>query len=154
MKYQRIHIGDCYRIPLPNFRSAYCQHVARNDRLGYLVRVFDLFTTETLATLEQLASANLLFPPVFVGLRATVRSDRWKYVGNFPVPNFKFPRFRNTVATKPGTYDQWYIWDGEATTRIGKLPKELRTLELEQVWGDEGLEERILVGDYRGNHMF
>jgi hypothetical protein len=57
------------------------------------------------------------------------------------------------MGTKPGTYDDWAIWDGLKTIKIGRLPVEYRSLELKCVWGDEGLEERILQGSYRGRHM-
>jgi hypothetical protein len=51
-----------------------------------------------------------------------------------------------TSATKPGTYDNWWIWDGEKDRFVGKLPKKLRSLEHKFVWGDERLEERIASG--------
>ena len=58
------------------------------------------------------------------------------------------------MGTKPGTYNDWTIWDGSKTIRLGKLPVEYRSLELKCVWGGEGLEERILQAYYRGDQMF
>lgn len=149
-----LEIGDCFRIPLPDGLWAYCQYVHDSDELGYLVRVFDRITRESLNSPEELVDAKLLFPPVFVGLRASVRSGRWVKVGKMPVKGFVFPKFRQTFGTKPGTYHDWFIWDGSHTVKIGSLPKRMRSLELKQVWGDEGLEERIVAGTYRGDQMF
>ncbi len=150
----KIEIGDCFRVHLPDGRWAYCQYVQQNDDLGYLVRVFDRITAEPLTSTTELEGAGLLFPPVFVGLRASVRSGRWERIGTMPVNGFEFPKFRATMGTKPDTYHDWRIWDGKKTVTIGNLPEQMRSLELKQVWGDEGLEERIVAGTYRGDRMF
>lgn len=150
----KIEIGDCFRIPLPDGRWAYCQYVHHSSELGYLVRVFDHIGGDPLNSPEELVGAGLLFPPVFVGLRASVRSGRWVKIGAMPVHGFVFPKFRQTFGTKPGTYHNWFIWDGSNTVEIGRLPKRMRSLELKQVWGDKGLEERIVAGTYRGDRMF
>lgn len=146
---QQIRIGDFFEIPLPDGRNAYCQHVNRNDHMGFLVQVFDRISDHSLK-IEDLEGANPLFPPVFVGLRASVRSGRWKRIGNKPVTDFKFPLFRATSATKPGKYQNWWLFDGQTQRVIGALPAELRSLEVEAVWGDELLEQRIATG----HHLF
>jgi hypothetical protein len=143
---ERIKVGDCYEIRLPDGRYAYCNYLAWNDQLGCLIRVFDKVTDAPLASVEQLKCAGEMFPPVFVGLRASVKSGRWKFKGALPVEDFRFPMFRATSATKPGEYENWYLWDGREQRFIGKLPAELRALEIELVWGDELLEERIAFG--------
>ena len=150
----RIKLGDVFEIRLPDRGYAYCQYVEHNDTLGYLVRVFEKIFQEPLSSVSALDTTRLLFPPVFVGLRATVRSKRWKLVGNLPIGMFSLPTFRQTIGTKPGTYSDWTTWDGVKTIRYGKLPKPLRALELECVWGDEALEGRIINGTYRGDFMF
>lgn len=114
--------------------------------MGYLIRVFDLITTQPVTDVGGLMSSPALFPPVFVGLRASVRSGRWKYVGSLPVGDFHFPMFRATGATKPGTYDRWWLWDGKKEWFIGRLSTELCGLEQRAVWGDELLEQRIATG--------
>ncbi len=143
---KRAKVGDCFAIPLPDGRFSYCQYLQMNKEMGCLVRVLDVITGQPVSTVEQLKDAGDLFPPVFVGLFASVRSGRWKSVGNLPVRSFRFPKFRATAATKPGTYENWWIWDGETERFIGKLPANLRSLEQKQVWGDELLEERIATG--------
>jgi hypothetical protein len=149
-----IKVGDYFEIPLKDGRFTYCRLMHRGSELGFLVQVFDLFRATSPASIEELRDARPLFPPVFVGLLATVRSGRWKKIGNAPVTYFAHPKFRQTMGTKPGTYSDWTIWDGLKTVTIGKLPSEYRSLELKCVWGDEGLEERIMQSSYRGNYMF
>jgi Immunity protein 26 len=149
----KIEIGDVFRVPLPNGRWAYCQYVQQSDELGYLVRVFDRITKEPLSSTNELEDAGPLFPAVFVGLRASVRSGRWQKIGTMPMDGFEFPKFRITMGTKPGIYHDWRIWDGKNTVSVGNLPEHMRSLELKQVWGDEGLEERIVAGSYRGDRM-
>lgn len=142
---KRIRVGDCFQIPLPGGRLAYCQYVHWSNELGYLIRVFDCITDKPLSV-ELLQNCKELFPPVFVGLKASVASGRWKRIGWMEVGQFRFPTFRCTSATKPGVYENWWLWDGGKQRFIGKLPPELRELELELVWGDELLEERIASG--------
>lgn len=150
----KIEVGDCFRIPLADGRWAYCQYVQHSDELGYLIRVFDRITKDPLSSIDDIEDTGLLFPQVFVGLRASVRSGRWQKIGTMPVADFVFPKFRMTTGTKPGTYNDWRIWDGTSAVNIGELPEHMRSLELKQVWGDEGLEERIVAGTYRGERMF
>lgn len=142
----RIKVGGCYEIPLSDGRYAYCQYLAWNDQLGCLIRVFGKITNEPIRSVENLCGAGEMFPPVFVGLRTSVRSGRWKFVGRLPIGEFRFPLFRATSATKPGEYDNWWLWDGKEQRFIGRLPEELRSLEIELVWGDELLEDRIAYG--------
>jgi hypothetical protein len=150
----KVEIGDYFRMPLPDGRWAYCQYLHHNGELGYLVRVFDRITAEPLDSTAELDRAGLLFPPVFVGLLASVGSGRWTRIGTTPVNDFVFPKFRQAMGTKPGTYHDWRIWDGKKTVKIGTLPEQMRKYELAMVWGDEGLEERIVAGTYRGDRMF
>ncbi len=149
----KIEEGDCFRIPLRDGRWAYCQFVSKNPQLGYLVRILDRITQEPLESTTGIEGAGPLFPPVFVGLLASVGSGRWVRIGKLPVTDFTFPQFRQTMGTKPGTYHDWRIWDGKNTVSVGNLPEHMRSLELKQVWGDEGLEERIVAGTYRGDRM-
>jgi hypothetical protein len=145
-------VGDCFAIPLKDGGYAFCQYIAWNAEMGFLVRVFDV-RSRTILTADQLRGKPPMFPPVFVGLRATLRSGRWKAIGNFGVEPFEFPRFRQTLATSGGVYHDWRIWDGSATRFVGELPPEDRNLELLCTWGDEALEERILTREARGDKL-
>lgn len=150
----RRRIGNFYTIPLPDGRFAYCQYVCRVESYGDVVRVFNRFTSERLSSPQELENADLLFPPVFAALLAAVRGKRWESIGNAPVRGFVLPKFRFTMGTKPGTYDDWRIWDEKKTRRIGKLPVEMRSYELKCVWGCDALAERIVAGSCRGDQMF
>ena len=72
----KIEIGDCFRIPLPDGRWAYCQFVHMQDNFGYLVQVFNRITSEPLDSTVGIDGAGSLFPPVFVGLPASVAGGR------------------------------------------------------------------------------
>jgi hypothetical protein len=150
----RKKIGDAFEIPLSDGRLAYCQYVLRKEDFGDLVRVFNLLSPEPLESAEPLLRSNILFPPVFAALVAAVRYGIWKRIGNLPVEPFEFPKFRQTMGTKPGTHYDWRIWDGKKTRMIGELPASLRSLELKCIWGCEALSERIGGGTYRGDRMF
>ena len=150
----KIEIGDCFRIPLPDGRWAYCQFVHMQENFGYLVQVFDRITPEPLNSTVGIEGAGSLFPPVFVGLPASVAGGRWVRIGTMPVKDFVFPKFRQAMGTKPGTYDSWRIWDGKREIKIGNLPEQMRSLELKCIWGCDALADRIVAGTYRGDRMF
>jgi len=125
----------------------------RVESYGDVVRVFQQITAEPLSSPDGLEKERLLFPPVFVALVAAVRGKLWQLIGNVPVGEFALPRYRFTMGTKPGTYDDWRIWNERKTVKVGKLPTEMRSLELKCVWGCEALAERIAAGTYRGDRM-
>ena len=83
---------------------------------------------------------------MFVGLYAAA-NDRWKRIGTLPVEPFQFPLFRAANGpVRPGENDYWSLWDGQESHFIGKLPAELRRLEIELVWAAHLIEERIVSG--------
>ena len=57
-----------------------------------------------------------------------------------------FRNFRSSNGTKPGKYKDLWIREGNNNTFVGELPEHYRSLEMECVWGDELLEERIVTG--------
>ena len=144
-----LRIGDCFRIPSNDGRSAYGQYIywdgRKPDGLGCMIRIFGRLVNEDLP-IEDLDFRKLLFPPVFVGLNPPIRSGRWKKIGSLPVEKFIFPKFRSTNGHKPGVYSDWRIWNGKQEISLGKLPPEYRNLEKEICWGDELLEDRIFYG--------
>ena len=150
MAHTRIKVGEFFEIPLPNGRFAYCQHVAFHQEFGFLIRVFKKVTDQPISSLQELQGVGEMFPPVFVGLREAVKSGGWKRTGFLPVVDFGFPMFKVTNGTKPGEYSDWYLWDGERERFIGKLPPELRSLELKSIWGYELLEMRVAYGTIPG----
>lgn len=159
MKMPTLKIGDCFDVPLPDGRRAYGQYLFWDgppDRpasgLGCLVQIFDVISQDHVS-LEKLRSAGILFPPVFTGLKAAIKSGDWRIVGHMPVEGFVFPEFRSTFGTKPGVYHDWKIWDGEKETFVGDLQTEHRALEGKVVWGYKLLEDRIATGANRHEHM-
>ncbi len=156
MKRPRIKIGDCFVIPLLNGKFSYGQFIYYDNRImgyGYMIKIFNLFS-DTIIYYRTLSGVNEYFPPVFVGLKASIHSGRWKIIGNLPISEFIFPKFRLTNGSKPGKYHDWEIWDGSSSIFIGDLPNDLRTLEILCVWGDELLEERIITGDTIHNNLW
>lgn len=142
----RITLGDCFQIPLPGSRYACCQYVASDEKYGDMVRVFRKICSDPIASPGVVAESGEAFPPVFVGLRASVKSGRWQRIGHLPVYDFKFPQFRSSFGSVPGKYSDWWIRDRNGSVFVGRLPLHMRELELDQVWGDELLEERIVSG--------
>lgn len=144
-----LKVGECFEIPLPSGRKAYAQYILRDNRkpggLGTLIQVFDIISDHPVE-LQEVQTAGALFPPVYVGLQATVRSGRWRRIGWLPVSPFEFPLFRRSWGTKPGTYHDWRIGDGQKWEFVGDLPVACRSLEMWVVWGDELLENRIASG--------
>src|SRR6266487_2347772 len=88
-------IGDVFSIPLSDGRTAYGQYVfwdgSRPAGLGSLVRILDVVRAEPVS-LKELRHAGDLFPPVFVGLGAGLKSRGWKIIGHIPVDQFSFPK--------------------------------------------------------------
>jgi hypothetical protein len=138
--------GDCFEIPLPAGKRAYCQFLMMG-KYGPLLKVFNRIDSASSIEAESLQHTDELFPPVFAGLHASVRRGRWRFIGTFPVAPFRFPTFRNSFTMAHGENDDWWLWDGEKDRFIGRLPVSLRSLELKVTWGDELLEDRIASGD-------
>ena len=149
-----LSIGDVYAIPLQGGGYAFGQYVAMHPLMGALVRILNV-RADSVPPVGDLAEAGNMFPPVFVGLKAALRSGRWKKIGTLPVPEDPKGRtFRQTFGTKPGTYHDWKIWYWDRAVPVGDLPDDARDLELFQVWGAEGVEDRILGAAHRGERMF
>jgi hypothetical protein len=121
-----IEPGDIYLIPLLDARFAYAQVLQWNDEMGYLVRVLDLIT-DIPAEVGNLRRIHDMFPPVFVALSGAISKGNWKKIGILPLADFNFPTFRSSNAFAPGTYEDWWVWDGSESRFIGKLPPELRS---------------------------
>ena len=141
-----IKVGDVYRIGLPDGRIAYCHVLQVHPDYGYLVRVLNYISDKDVS-LTELSRVGNLFPPVFVNLVSGIKSGFWENIGSIPVSGFTFPTFRLSVSTTPGEHTNWWLWDGGARRFIGKLPEELRSLEVELIWSHELLADRIATGD-------
>ncbi len=145
----RLRVGDILQIPLPDGRRAYGQYVYHDDKMGPLLQVFDLITTET-AQVAQLEGAGHLFPPVITGLRAAVRTGLWTIIGHTDVKDFVYPNFVSTFYDeRTGRARLWFLWNGERSTQIGyELPSEYKHLEYLAVWSPLDVADRIVTGEY------
>src|SRR5260221_13545948 len=89
-----IKIGDIFEIPLSDGKRAYGQYVYYDKRYGPIVRIFNYFRDkDTLPDIDELMNAPLLFPPLIMGIFATIRESIWKVIGNRKVSDFKYPGF-------------------------------------------------------------
>lgn len=124
-----MEIGDVFLAPLTGGRSAYGQYIAK-DRMGPLVRIFDLIS-ENEIELAELQSVGFMFPPVITGLFAAIRSGLWKLIGTLPVRDFEYPYFISArYDKKTGKTGMWYLWDGSRYTPIGRtLPEYYKNFE-------------------------
>jgi hypothetical protein len=145
---KRVRVGDVFEIPLPDGRKAYGQYVYRDERKGTLIQVFDLVVQHE-ASLEEISNAGPLFPPVFTGLFAAIRTGLWRIVGHVEVEEFVYPEFISPLYdSKIGRVRRWYLWDGENYHDLGRqLPHELRNLEQLVVWDPNDVVHRVATGE-------
>lgn len=107
--------------------------------------MFDVISSE-IVSVDVLAKAGLLFPPISVGLNPPVRIKRWRKIGSFPVEGFECPKFRFSLEHRRGINHDWHIWNGKNWEKVGDLPPEYRSLENSGIWAYVDVEERILTG--------
>jgi len=144
-------VGDVFSIPLSDGRCAYGQYVHRDTRMGPLVRVYDLVTrspSSAAQILRDLRTSGLMFPPIFVGVGAAVRTEMWKVLGRLPVDDFVYPGFLRVYHERYVPYGSWVLWDGQTDELLGEqLPEYLGDLELLIVWSPLDVVSRIETGE-------
>jgi len=150
MKRKRIKIGDVFEIPLSDGRKAYGQYLFRDGRMGPLIRVFDLFSSEEVRTellLDRLRSARSLFPPVITGLVAAISTGFWQVIGHMPIGEFTYPGFISAMHEDYEQRGPWYLWNGEKYIQLGRnLPEEYKHLEFLVVWDPHDIPHRMETG--------
>ena len=148
---KRIQIGDVFEMPLSDGRVAYGQYVFLDEKMGPLIRVFDLFTRGEVPweqLVDQLQSAGLLFPPVITGLFAAIRAGFWKIIGHMPTGEFTYPGFISTMHESYKQLSDWYLWDGKESVRLGReLPARYKHMEFLAGWDPHGVVHRIETGE-------
>jgi hypothetical protein len=151
MKNTQIKIGDIFEIPLSESRKSFGQYVFADDKVGPLIRVFDIVVPDNeILDLDKIVQKPLRFPPIIAGVVAAIRRDFWKKLGNIPVKDFVYPKFVSTLydgkTGKPGT---WFLWDGKKSIDLGnKLPEEYKDLEYLIVWNPNDVTQRVQTGYY------
>lgn len=144
--------GSCYSIRLSNGQFAYAQLLAMSMKpppthaLGAMVSIFDLLTDEELVNTSRLSSVAPRFLPIYVGLKAMLKSGRWRRIGELPVPAVGEPIFRSSLGLDPRASSRWRILERDQERVVDTLALEERDLEVWKVWGYEDLERRVLSG--------
>jgi hypothetical protein len=140
----RVRIGDVVEIPTVR-GLAYAQYTHSNPQWGALLTVLPGFhgtrATDLVALVSQREKFRTFFP-----LQAAVARSVFEVVGNVPVPHHTkaFPRFRSAgFVDREGRVHDWYLWDGETSTKLEALTPDLRRLPILQVWNDTLLILRI-----------
>lgn len=135
-------IGDIFQIPLSNGKRSYGQYL-HHSKMGPIIRVYNLFSDK--ATIDQVVSSDLLFPPVITGLYAAIKKGYWKVIGHSPILNFVHPRFVSAFYDQEtGKAKIWFLWDGQNEIKIGPvLPEEYKKLEFLVVWNPTNVVQRI-----------
>jgi hypothetical protein len=145
-------IGDYYAIPLADGRFAHAQYLAKEPGWGDFVQVVNL-VTDNPTPLEQVRSAEPLFPPVGIHVPFGIAKGRWRFVGNEPVNEVHLPLYRESMSVgrqlgRAGVYEDWYIRNisDNEIYHVGRLNEEQRRLEFFVAWQPEEIAERILTG--------
>ena len=131
---QKYHPGDLFQFPVDD-KYAYCQYTHSDPtpgglNYGELVHILPGVFDAPVEELECHVSQESQFC-TFVGIEDEVEWERFKYVGNFPIPKSrsKFPLFKSgTRGVDAKTITTWWLWDGETSCPIGKLKKEQYSL--------------------------
>lgn len=151
MSRKRVTVGDVFEIPLSDGRICYGQFMFWDRNNGPLIQVFDLVTmgkSPPSQILEQVKRAKPMFPPVFTGLFAAVRTGLWEVIGHTPVNQFVYPKFVSVMHERYQPVGIWYIWDGNKWIQIGsELPKQYKNLEFLAGWDPQGIAHRIETGE-------
>ena len=143
----KVKIGDLVEIKTSK-GLAYALYTHRHEkppRYGAMLTVFEGLHASRPPRIECVAESRVQFT-TFFPLSAAVQQGIVEVVGNVPVPEHltTFPVFRNGVVNpRTKRVDDWWLWDGERSWRVGRLLPEQYKLPIEGVWNDTLLIERI-----------
>jgi hypothetical protein len=117
--------------------------------MGPIIQVFDLFSDSKIRA-QEFETAQPLFPPIFTGLFAAIRTGLWSIVGKSGIKDFVYPNFVSTLYDqKTGKARTWFLWDGNKSIPLGlQLPDEYKKLEYLVVWSPYDVVKRIETGEY------
>lgn len=143
-KKTKIKLGDIFEIKTRK-GLAYAQYVLWNSEMGALIRVLPGFHEARPMSFSEVTGHVERFV-TFFPLQAAIDQEIFEVVANEPVPEHsrKLPLFRaRGHIDREGFVHDWRLWDGEKSTRIGRLAPEQRKLPIKEIWNDTLLIERI-----------
>lgn len=143
----RLETGDVIEIRT-RLGFSYAQYTHDIRQYGALIRVFEHTYPERPGDIGQVVGDKVRFS-VFFPLKAAVGAGIFSVVGNIPVREElqAFPVFRaGVVDPATGKVATWWLWDGKAEQKLGKLTEDQKKLPIRGVWNDTLLIERIESG--------
>lgn len=144
---KRVRIGDVIEIPTAK-GLAYAQLSHNVKQWGSLLRILPGFHATRPGSLSIVIGQEERFV-VFFPLQAAVNRNIFEVVGHEEVPERARPLPHFRVAghiDREGRVHDWWLWDGEADRKLGKLDDKTRKLPLLEVWNDTLLIQRIEEG--------
>lgn len=156
MKKARLKLGDIFEIPLSGNRKTYGQYIFMDKRYGPLVRIFNyIVKLSDVPKIEKIIQAPLLFPPIIMGIHATIREGIWKVVGNIKMTDFTYPGFLHpNWDPTTGHASRWSLWNGETTIDLGeKVPGHYKEKECIAVYSYDLVVKRIETGHVTFKHL-
>jgi hypothetical protein len=123
---KRIKIGDLFEIQTAK-GLVYGQFTHKNPAYGALIRIFSGFYQTRPIDLKEITLQPLQFT-VFSPIQRAVNLNLITLCANLPVTseNAIFPIFRGANYSKEGkrSADDWWIWDGTSSKRLGRILNE------------------------------
>lgn len=144
---KRIKIGDLVEIPTKR-GFAYAQFTHLTEKYGALLRVYAGFYSSPPEDYCKFATRREIFV-LFFPLQAAVNRDIVRVIGNCAISERakEFPTFRSgMVDMKTQKVNNWWLWDGTKSWRVGELTPDQYEYPVEGIWNDTILIERLESG--------
>ena len=145
---KKIKIGDLFEIQTTK-GLVYGQYTHRNDKYGALIRIFSGFYQTRPIDLKEITLQPLQFT-VFFPIQSAVNAGLIVYCGHSEVTpeNAIFPIFRSANFSKEAKrgLDDWWIWDGVISKRLGRV-----LTEEEKKYPVKGIVSHPLLIEYAEN---
>jgi hypothetical protein len=146
-----VNIGAIIEVPTKKGLS-YVQfshyHESPPPKMGAIIRLLPGVYAERPTEFQMLADQKELFYTLFP-VQAAVSQKIFSVVGEAEVPRFakKFPLFRSGVINPAtGKVEQWWLWDGSKSWKVGRLTDDQLDLPIKSGWNDALLISRIDQG--------
>lgn len=142
----RAKIGDIFEIKITSGYGYFQLTHIHSDppKMGGLIRVLGKFP-EAQVNPEELAYLPTIFK-TFFPINQALKIGAIKKVGPGPIPpaDQEFPIFRGgTKNPATNVVDIWWFWDGNKSSKVGKISEEQFEMPIQEVINDTLLAERI-----------